>query len=918
MFSKRDVSVKGAFRAWFAVVLVLGVFLPALSLSGPPIQPVDVSHALGAQPADEEPDDVFVYLPMVARNFPFTPAAPTLYAISNPEGLGDYSVSWSASSGATTYTLQEDDNADFASPTTAYAGAATSTDISGRFPGTYYYRVRASNAATDSDWSNVEATQVTASPGCPATGTWSGATSQGGESGIGFDVTDVPYCRIPESDLIGGRFGIAIRFWDSCGDERNIANLSEIPIENGLFDFTFPDGSGYIRGQFTSQTTASGTFYANKDGCSASGTWTAELLPPGPFGKVGPADGATERPSSLTLSWEESARAESYEYCYDTTDDDACADWVNTGTTREAAISGLLPSTAYYWQVRAVGQLGKTTYADGDSTAYWPFTTGDKPGNFDKVIPIDGTTELLNFSLEWSASQGVEYYEYCYDKTDDDACATWTSMDVEGTQTQLGSLEPETTYYWQVRAVNSFGTTYADGGSGGYWSFTTGSIPGEFAKISPSDGAHTSLTYVKLAWEESPGAASYEYCYSSLTTDCTGWQSADMMTQVTVHGLIEGNVYYWQVRALNSVGATYADGDSAAGWSFTVGQLEGADSDVRVLAVQSDDKILVGGYFTHLRGQTRNYIGRLNANGGLDRDFNPGTDGQVRTLAVQSDGKILVGGGFTELGGQPRNNIGRLNADGSLDTTFNPGANGGVSSLAIQSDGKILVGGAFTDLGGQPRSYIGRLNADGSLDTTFNPGADFSLNTLAVQPDDKILVGGWFTELGGQPRSNIGRLNADGSLDTTFNPGASQEVRALAIQSDAKILVGGLFTELGGQSCSYIGRLDVDGNLDTTFNPGADDLVRTLAGQSDGKILVGGDFTELGGEPRSKIGRLNADGSLDTAFNPGVENGTSAKWVYTLAIQSGGEIVVGGHFTELDGQPSDYIGRLDPDGTFIN
>ena len=185
MFSKRDVSVKGMVRALFAVMLVLGVFLIALSLSGPPIQPVDVSYALGALPADEEPDDFSIFLPLVGRNFPFIPAAPTLYAISNPEGLGDYSVNWSTSPVATTYTLQEADNPGFASPTTAYAGAATSTDISGRFPGTYYYRVRASNASADSDWGNVEATQVTASPDCPATGTWSGVTSQGGASGLG-------------------------------------------------------------------------------------------------------------------------------------------------------------------------------------------------------------------------------------------------------------------------------------------------------------------------------------------------------------------------------------------------------------------------------------------------------------------------------------------------------------------------------------------------------------------------------------------------------------------------------------------------------------------------------------------------------------------------------------------------------------
>ncbi|NLE44706.1 MAG: hypothetical protein GX620_08285 [Chloroflexi bacterium] len=915
MLNKRDVFVKGVFHARFAVMLFLWVFVIALSVSGPLIQPVDVGYVLGALPADEEPYDVFVYLPLVVRNFPVTPAAPTLYAISNPEGLGDYAVSWSASPGATTYTLQEADNAGFASPTTAYAGAATSTDISGRFPGTYYYRVRASNATADSDWSNVEATQVTASPGCPATGTWSGLTSQGGESRIGFDVTDVPYCRIPESELLAGRFGIAIRFWDSCGDERNLVNLNEIPIENGLFDFTFGDGSGHIRGQFTSQTTASGTFYSNKDGCSASGTWTAELLPPGPFGKDGPADGATGRPPSLTLSWEASAGAASYEVCYDTTDDNVCADWVNTGTTREAEISGLLPSTTYYWQVRAVHQFGGTSYADGDSTAYWSFTTGSVPGDFGKANPADGATEVTDSNLEWGASSGAAYYEYCYDTDDDDACAAWTSTGVV-TQAQISGLDPATTYYWQVRAVSSFGTIYADGGSGAYWSFTTGSAPGAFAKISPADGADDLGLSVTLEWGDSLGATSYEYCYA-VTADCTDWVSTGLMTQVTVSGLISGTTYHWQARAVNQMGTAYADDDSASRWAFTAGRREGADAPVWALAIQSDDnKILVGGWFTELRGQPRAYIGRLNANGALDVDFDPGADDLVRALAVQSDGKILVGGAFTELGGQPRSNIGRLNADGSLDTTFNPGADGSVSALAIQADGKVLVGGDFTELGGQPRSSIGRLNADGSLDTTFNPGADGSVSALAIQADGKILVGGYFTELGGQPRSNIGRLNADGSLDTTFNPGADgdhADVTALAIQADGKIVVGGLFDELGGAPRNNIGRLNADGSPDLDFDPGASLWPYSLVEQPDGKLLVGGMFSTLGGETRRYIGRLNANGSLDTAFNPGAKD-----YVLALALQEGGEIVVGGLFTELGGQPCDFIGRLSPDGAFMD
>src|SRR5437899_1443246 len=204
------------------------------------------------------------------------------------------------------------------------------------------------------------------------------------------------------------------------------------------------------------------------------------------------------------------------------------------------------------------------------------------------------------------------------------------------------------------------------------------------------------------------------------------------------------------------------------------------------LVVQADGKIVMGGDFTTLPGQIRNNIGRLNADGTLDPSFNPGVGevavcfSFVNCLAQQADGKILVGGGFTTLGGQSRNNIGRLNADGTLDTSFNPGADGNVLSLAVQADGKILVGGAFATLGGHSRSNIGRLNADGTLDTSFNPGANNSVLSLALQADGKILVGGGFTTLGGWIRGYLGRLNADGTYDRLFaNPGLDGEVYAV-------------------------------------------------------------------------------------------------------------------------------------------
>ena len=364
----------------------------------------------------------------------------------------------------------------------------------------------------------------------------------------------------------------------------------------------------------------------------------------------------------------------------------------------------------------------------------------------------------------------------------------------------------------------------------------------------------------------------------------------------------------------------------------------GANATVSVLAVQPDGKILVGGSFTALGGGTgttpRSFIGRLNPDGSLDVDFNPGANATVSALSVQPDGKILVAGGFTALGGgtgtTPRSFIGRLHSDGSLDVGFNPGANGAIWALAIQLDGKILIGGDFTTVGGggagmTARSKIARLNLDGSLDPTFNPGANATVYALAMEPDGQILVGGSFTTLGGggtgtTSRSNIGRLNLDGTLDTTFNPGANGAVHSLVIQPDGQILVGGAFTTLGGGGTrSFIGRLNPDGSLASDFNPGATGIVTAVVVQPDGKILVGGAFSTLGGgtgtTPRFFIGRLYADGSLDADFNPGANN-----HVITLAVQPDGKILAGGQFTTLGGGGTgttarNYIGRFYPDGS---
>jgi Domain of unknown function (DUF5122) beta-propeller len=92
-----------------------------------------------------------------------------------------------------------------------------------------------------------------------------------------------------------------------------------------------------------------------------------------------------------------------------------------------------------------------------------------------------------------------------------------------------------------------------------------------------------------------------------------------------------------------------------------------ANGSIIVAVVQPDGKILLGGSFTTLSppGQPavpRNHIARLNPDGTLDTAFNPNADSFVRSIAVQADGKILVGGQFTSIGGQTRNRIARVDA----------------------------------------------------------------------------------------------------------------------------------------------------------------------------------------------------------------------------------------------------------------
>jgi thermitase len=95
------------------------------------------------------------------------PGTPTLNPIYNPDNDGNYVVDWGDVANATSYLLQEDDDAAFPSPTIAYSGPSSQYPVSSKEPGTWYYRVYASNANGSSPWSAVQSVTIIPTPDAP-------------------------------------------------------------------------------------------------------------------------------------------------------------------------------------------------------------------------------------------------------------------------------------------------------------------------------------------------------------------------------------------------------------------------------------------------------------------------------------------------------------------------------------------------------------------------------------------------------------------------------------------------------------------------------------------------------------------------------------------------------------------------------
>lgn len=179
------------------------------------------------------------------------------------------------------------------------------------------------------------------------------------------------------------------------------------------------------------------------------------------------------------------------------------------------------------------------------------------------------------------------------------------------------------------------------------------------------------------------------------------------------------------------------------------------------------------------------------------------------------------------------------------------------------------------------------------------------------QPDGRVIAVGNFTSLEGtNAGGNILRFQANGSRDASFHPILHYDARQLILQEDGRVVVNSYVY----WSDTWIGRYLQNGSPDPAFlpPPRPDRWVNFVATYPGGRLLVAGQFWRVGNVIAPSVARLNSDGSLDPTFRAGFLDDSSSQ-VMAVAVQSNGQIVIGGGFSRIDHVPMPHVARLNGD-----
>ena len=176
--------------------------------------------------------------------------------------------------------------------------------------------------------------------------------------------------------------------------------------------------------------------------------------------------------------------------------------------------------------------------------------------------------------------------------------------------------------------------------------------------------------------------------------------------------------------------------------------MSGVDRAINEVILETiTNKIIIGGEFTTFNGIAVKKMIRLNINGNLDTTFNIGTGTKgaqslsvhyIKVLKLQQDGKIIVGGQFTTFNGLSATNITRIFGSSGVQARS--------SVQVFQSEPEIDTNPNYNSILVYPNPSKGIFNIDLSQETeAYNTVTIFNIlgekvfsSTLVAKENNSI------------------------------------------------------------------------------------------------------------------------------------------------------------------------------------
>jgi len=259
----------------------------------------------------------------------------------------------------------------------------------------------------------------------------------------------------------------------------------------------------------------------------------------------------------------------------------------------------------------------------------------------------------------------------------------------------------------------------------------------------------------------------------------------------------------------------------------------GTNGPVAVIEIDSNDEVYVGGAYLTAGGISANNIAKWNGNWSALNDVSTnmaGTNNEVRSIAIDSNNKVYVGGNFSEAGGNTALRVATW--DGSNWRTLSNGTGGFVEALAV-TDNYVFAAGNFTTADNLKVNRITRFNLSTLQWEKLENGLSKNVKTLIFQ-DDYLYVGGAFDNaLNSNPTGNIivnnvvrwSDVSGWEALGNGTNVGVDDLVNSLVFYNDG-LSAGGNFKQAGEVDANSIACWK--DNCPTGNFPDADTMIRLI------------------------------------------------------------------------------------------